>query len=46
MNHYISSKYAVYITIQSGHLNFFESISVTHHTEMMYAFVSDVILVP
>ncbi len=45
MNHYISTMSVVYISIQSGHLNYFESIGVTCHTEKMYAFVSDMILV-
>lgn len=34
----------VYISIQSGHLNYFESITVACHAEKMYAFVSYMIL--
>lgn len=44
MNRYISTMPVVYISIQSGHLNYFESITVACHAEKMYAFVSYMIL--
>lgn len=45
MNHCISTLSVVYISIQSGHLNYFEYIEVARQAEGTHAFISDMFLV-
>lgn len=45
MDLYISARPVVYISIQSWHLNYFRSISVTWHNEKMQVFVTNINLV-